>query len=218
MKRRFEWLSGRWALKNLIRLSFPDYWQLNLKDIEISNEAGGAPYILLRGEVHSELAVSISHRGQMAAAAAARCEGARLGIDLELSESRPNSFIEDYFTPNEIAQLKGIPEPEKTILVNLFWSAREAFLKGERIGLRLDTRCLEVKLDSELLFDQKYMDTEWKPFDVLDQREHPARYSGFWQADQERVLTLVWANRAGKHVSGNLCEVKIENHLLNYSV
>ena len=208
-KRRFEWLSGRWALKNLIRLSFSEYANLALKEIEIANEPGGAPFILLHGERIHDLKVSLSHRGGLAAAAVIRCPESRLGIDLELPEPRPRCFIEDYFTANEINFLEFASEPYRNTLVNLFWSAREAFLKGEGIGLRVDTRCLEVRLEANFLSIKNFSDHKWMPFELFDLREKPYRYSGFWQADAEKVLTIFWNNQIRKRSSCNLYEIKI---------
>ena len=209
-KRRYEWLSGRWALKNLVRLSFKEFADLHLKEIEVANEPAGAPYILIKGERIPGLQVSLSHRGGLTAAAALNAQETRLGIDLELPEPRPRCFVEDYFTDNEITFFQMASEPYRATLVNLFWSIREAFLKGEGIGLRLDTRCLEVRLAAAYLSSKNISDHKWESYELLDLRQDTKLYSGFWQADQEKILTIFWKNQLEKSLPGNLIEIKTD--------
>jgi phosphopantetheinyl transferase len=69
-----------------------------------------------------------------------------LGCDLELIEARSDSFIADYFTEYEqtiIAQGRG---DQRDQLVTTLWSAKESALKALQVGLRVDTRSVQIRL------------------------------------------------------------------------
>lgn len=70
-----------------------------------------------------------------------------MGCDLELIESRSDTFLEDYFTFDEQKLVARVPVEDRACVVTLLWSAKESALKALREGLRLDTRSLTVGLE-----------------------------------------------------------------------
>lgn len=115
--------------------------------IVIRNNDLGAP-----SAIHSDQIIpgclSISHSGDWCAATFAP-SGLKVGIDIEKITPRPAGFIQDYFTKKEIALVSPsnvgmLAENWQAERVTLIWSAKEALLKAMGIGLRLDTRQVEV--------------------------------------------------------------------------
>lgn len=145
-KRRADWRLGRWTAKCAVAacLKLPADLPL-LKRIEIIAASTGQPEVVLR-ESAETATISISHRNGIAICAVA-VGNVMLGCDLELIEARSDAFIADYFTQEEqalVAQAAG--ERQRYLLVSLLWSAKESALKAMHVGLRADTRSVEVKM------------------------------------------------------------------------
>jgi 4'-phosphopantetheinyl transferase len=149
-KRRSDWLLGRWTAK----LALASFYQLPaqpevLAEIEIRAEDSGAPVLFHRGE-KSDLAISLSHSSGTAFVTIAP-PGKSLGCDLERIEPRSPAFIEDYCTESELHLIDAVAAEDRPLLVNLIWSAKESVLKLLGIGLRGDTRCISVSIDTRSL-------------------------------------------------------------------
>src|SRR5215831_18930692 len=71
---------------------------------------------------------------------------ARIGCDLELIESRHPAFLSDYFATDEQALVAHTAPNLRDLTVTLLWSGKEGALKAMHLGLRLDTRSLNVCL------------------------------------------------------------------------
>ncbi len=142
-KRRTEWLLGRWAAKFLAH-SLPAYQSYFLDEIEICNSPEGVPRIRLPEEAPSRACLTISHSGDLAFCALAAGDGLAIGADLEKVEPRPASFVEDYFTLQELEQVKACPAELRDLAATLVWSVKESMLKALQVGLRWDTRQVEV--------------------------------------------------------------------------
>ena len=165
-KRRTEYLLRRLVTKHAVaaiigRPTDP----ATLAGIEIRNAASGAPYVCVDG---APLAVEVSitdragwavcetnpasgHPMAIASAAqpgaAGRHQSNRVGCDLELVEPRTAAFVRDFLTETEQRLVASRPAgDERDMTANLVWSAKESALKLLRIGLRRDTRTLEVTL------------------------------------------------------------------------
>jgi 4'-phosphopantetheinyl transferase len=143
-KRRNDWRLGRWTAKCAIAasLKLPNDPR-SLSRIEITPAASGQPEVTLHDQTET-VTISISHRGGLGLCAVALGD-IRLGCDLEMIEPRSDAFTADYFTEKEqkiIAQTSGAERP---LLVSLLWSAKESALKALHVGLRADTRCVEIK-------------------------------------------------------------------------
>jgi 4'-phosphopantetheinyl transferase len=131
-KRRSDWRLGRYAAKSAVGA----FLAVDPTAVEVVAEPGGAPVAWLGG-VRAELELSLSHRAGRALAVTAP-PGKPVGCDLELVEPRSVAFIEQWLAPAESALVRAAPEPDRTWLANLIWSAKEASTKARGQGLRLD--------------------------------------------------------------------------------
>ena len=144
--RQKSWLAGRFAAKSLV--SNVHDGRCRPDQIEIRNDELGAPNAYHAGQPLPGC-LSISHSGDWAAAAYTP-SGPQVGIDLETITPRSEGFIRDYFTEHEVkmvssahaGSLQGTPHSAER--ATLIWSAKEALLKALGIGLRMDTRRVEV--------------------------------------------------------------------------
>lgn len=149
--RRNAWLAGRFTAKSLVAKVYGGRFALN--QIEIRNNELGAPRAF-----HADQPIpgglSISHSGDWSAAAYTPA-GFQVGIDIEHVTQRSAEFIKDYFTVKESLLIfsrngntihpkweQDAHSPEEN--ATLIWSAKEALLKAMGIGLRMDTRQVEV--------------------------------------------------------------------------
>jgi 4'-phosphopantetheinyl transferase len=141
--RRKDWRLGRWTAKRALAacLKLPSDL-LALANLEIRAGASGAPEVFLFNQ-RAPVAISLSHRAGTAMCAVA-LSGPGIGCDLEMIEPRSNAFIADYFTACEQALVERTLEEDRSLLVNLLWSAKESALKALHTGLRLDTNCMDV--------------------------------------------------------------------------
>jgi 4'-phosphopantetheinyl transferase len=182
-KRRTDWRLGRWTAKQAIAscLHWPAHPML-LAQIEIRATFSGAPEALLPG-VTTPFSFSISHRAGMAMCALSSVR-VKLGCDVELVEPRTQSFVTDYFSPEE-QNLVAREAPENTPeVVTLLWSAKESALKALGQGLRLDTRDVIVTP----LEGQPDI-SGWSPLQV--QCPDAQTLHGWWRAMDNFVYTVV---------------------------
>ncbi len=167
LKRRQDWLLGRWTAKQLLQrhLQTTTGQVFALDRLVILAAADGAPdpFLAHAGDslVPLPLSLSISHsHGHGLAAllpqpvtaqgAGAPAGGRRpvLGCDLEIIEPRELNFVHDFFTPGELAAVQSLPPgPDRDTLITVIWSAKEAALKALREGLRLDTRQIDCTIE-----------------------------------------------------------------------
>ena len=137
-KRRSDWRMGRLAAKRLLT----DLVGVHaFHRIQVVAADDGAPEAFVDG-LPLDVSLSISHRGDLAVAATRR--GGRVGCDLERVEPRTARFIGDYFTKSEREAIDRAEPSLRVRQVALTWSAKESALKALRVGLRRDTRRVEV--------------------------------------------------------------------------
>jgi phosphopantetheinyl transferase len=143
-RRRHKWLLGRVALKRVVREELLEQRPSVPPEsaFTVGNEPSGAPYIELEGEGRLPWAVSISHRADLGLGALCTVPGVLLGADLELVEPRDPALVRSFFTQAEQQAVAAAEAPD--LLVARIWSAKEAVLKALGLGLRLDTRQVEV--------------------------------------------------------------------------
>ncbi|HUJ27034.1 MAG TPA: 4'-phosphopantetheinyl transferase superfamily protein [Myxococcales bacterium] len=174
-QRRKDFLLGRWAAKCLIasvlrRTAGPA--------LEVRAAESGQPLAFADG-APLPLSISISHRAGLALAALDE-GGAPIGADLERIEPRSDGFVRDFFTLSEALAVAG---GERALLANLIWSAKESALKALGVGLRADTRSIEIELSPECAGDWHVLRVHGAP----DLR-------GAWRRIGEHVATLVAAS------------------------
>lgn len=188
-KRRNEYLLRRWVGKRTVAAragldTDPDA----LARIEVLNRMTGAPYIAIEGTL-APWDVSLSDRAGSAVAvvgASGAGGSAALGIDLEVVEPRSEGFVTDFLTPAEQEWVRGPaaadPRLGQDAAANLVWSAKEAALKVLRLGLRADTRSVEITVVSEP------RDDGWAPFTAV--QRGGVVMPGWWRRDGVYLLTV----------------------------
>lgn len=185
-KRRADWTLGRWtakcALSAYFRNSGSDIQQLS--DIEIRAADDGAPEAFLSNKP-AQLSISISHSNGVGFCVVSPSNVAA-GCDLEKIESRSKNFISDYFTSEESRLVFDSSAQDQPMIATLIWSAKESAMKALRLGLRLDTRSVEVSLG-------KSEDREnWTPLSVLSKKTGQM-FNGWWRCFEDYVQTVVAA-------------------------
>jgi len=206
-KRRSDWRLGRWTAKRAVAgcLKFPED-SLSLRQIEIIPASTGQPEVILRDQT-ATVTISISHRSGLALCAVAFGD-VSLGCDLEMIEPRSDAFVADYFTEKErelVAQSSG---EGRSLLVSLLWSAKESALKALHVGLRVDTRSVEVRevdMHGQWCAETDRRSTEgalpfqlsnisaanWRSMQV--QFAGGTAFCGWWQRSNNIVRTIVSA-------------------------
>ena len=184
-KRYVEFLTRRYAAKRaLATMLGRDSTAAELARIDIRNHPGGAPYVVIDGET-AAIELSLSDRAGWAVCLVGQPGGALgpLGIDLEIVEPRSRGFVEDFFTAAERDAVLALPEgPPRDEAANLICSAKEAALKVMKVGLRADTREVEVR------YDRAGGPDGWAPLAVT--ARSGAAFSGWWRRDGVFLLTL----------------------------
>jgi 4'-phosphopantetheinyl transferase len=188
-KRRADWRLGRWTAK----LAVSAYCNVPcstecLRRFEIRPETSGAPNVWIRKRP-APLTISLSHRDGAAVCAVAAA-GIELGCDLETVEPRSPAFLADYFTSREQLLVEQAAIADRPRLVALLWSAKESALKALRLGLRLDTRRVEVTGADGWQSSNEAND--WRPLRVTCESRC---YDGWWREAGRLVRTVLAAPR-----------------------
>jgi 4'-phosphopantetheinyl transferase len=174
-KRRAEFLLRRWTAKQAIAAVAG----VGTNRIEVANQPSGAPFALVDG-TPCGYAISLTDRSGWAVCAIA--EGsAPIGCDLELVEPRGDGFVRDFFTEAEQRVVAAAGGDDRWLAATLLWSAKESALKVLGVGLRHDTRTVEIEAGDGT-------GGEWAPFvaRVTDHGELP----GWWRRYREFTLTV----------------------------
>jgi 4'-phosphopantetheinyl transferase len=174
---------GRWTAKRALAAYRPEtLGKRSLSDLEIRTATDGAPQTACDGQA-LPLVLTLSHRGDLAVSAVAAADTA-LGCDLERLEPRSEELMEDFFTEQERTLVAAAGAEEAELLANLVWSAKESALKAMRVGLRMDTRKVEVELPAGDGADG------WCPVSVHHQ-ESGREFVGWWRQISSCVLTIL---------------------------
>lgn len=202
-KRREDWRLGRWTAKSCIAAYAEKSGRSHdLSRIEIRPGPSGAPFAVLL-DTNAFIAISLSHRAGKAMCALAPPK-VSVGCDLELIEARSAGFLWDYFTREEQALVERTSVDQRSLVLNVLWSAKESALKALHQGLSVDTRRLAVsflpetgKLGLESLAinlvdigspGQGSSAAMWRPLRVTFDR---AAFRGWWAVSYPFVRTLV---------------------------
>ena len=202
VKRRRDWLLGRWTAKDLVRTVLAEQYgsRSPAADVVIMADADGAPFVALATDAgalrqgRQPWSLSISHsQGVAFCALMLNQEGAAhaIGADIEFIEPRADNFVRDFFTADEMALVRQASPGGYDALVTAVWSAKEAVLKALRTGLRLDTRQVQCLIHGPLSVTDAW--TAFTPT-VAATVAPDARWSGWWRRPVEYadfVLTMV---------------------------
>jgi len=188
-KRRTEYLLRRYAGKRAVAtaLGMP-FDPMSLHRIGMLNRMGGAPYAEV-DERPAPFDISLTDRAGHAIALLGdpgSMESGSLGVDLEIVEKRSESFVGDYLTAPEQAWVhaqRAVGGQDRwDFAANLLWSAKEAALKVLRVGLRADTRSVEVDVDLTVRSDG------WGHLVMKTARGQV--FPGWWRRDGIFLLTI----------------------------
>lgn len=184
-KRHNEYLTRRWTAKQAIATVLDiERTSASLTRIEVRHRPSGAPFVHVDGRV-AAVDVSLSDRAGWAVCLVGPPGSARsgtLGIDLEIVEPRSDEFVADFFTSAEVEHVRGLPHlGQRHETANLIWSAKEAALKVQQVGLRADTRTVEVQLGDGHRTDG------WAPMNVV---AATGDLPGWWRRDGVFLLTI----------------------------
>ena len=162
-KRRADWLLGRWTAKRAVlsylgdQAACPEGRRFDNStystDVPFAAEAAisivaapdGAPEVL-SPDGPAPAAVSIAHSGGRGLAVAGP-RAAVFGADIETIAPRDPDFLADFFTEREREWVESLGAADRAWGATLVWSAKEAVLKALRVGLREDTRAVEITVE-----------------------------------------------------------------------
>lgn len=179
LPRRRKWLMGRWAAKRvLVDVLGP----VSARELSVLNDESGAPYVERDGRP-LDLSLSISHRGELGLAAVTRAPGTVVGADLEEVLPRELALVRQFFTDAEADAVARAERPD--LVINRIWSAKEAVLKVLGVGLRLDTRLIEVGPETGGEAPEG-----WRPLAVSLRLPVQGRLSLLWRDEGAHVLTV----------------------------
>ncbi len=145
-KRAAEWLTGRAALKRIVRrvAAISGEEPPEEKRIRILQDENGKPLAEFVGMPDRKAPdLSLSHSNGLAMAAAT-IQGAftGIGVDLEKIEVRSDAWVQDYFTQEEIRAAGN--GDARWLELTKRWCLKEAALKAMGTGLRFDLRDISV--------------------------------------------------------------------------
>lgn len=186
VKRRRDWLLGRWTAKRLLQAVLGGGQAIPLSTIVLDNDRRGvpiatAPRALTAGQL------SISH-GHGRAFCGVSMDAYPVGVDLEYVEARREVFVADFFTAAEQRLARIAPSRRRDEIITAIWSGKEAALKALQLGLSVDTRSVTCLLDPAATA------LRWTPFEIaLDRRRLPdlsLSLQGWWRVADGFVYTV----------------------------
>ena len=177
--RRDDWRLGRWTAKHAIAA-----WMgtaVPPASIGIVPRGPDDGFPLIEG-IANPPRISLSHRSGWALVAVAPPDRA-LGCDIELVEPRPSVFVDDWFTAAEREAVRSGSAEHLDLAVTTVWAAKECALKALAMGLRLDTREVDVTLGDLLAPTHG-----WSRFraTTTDERVFP----GWWRRFDRHVVAI----------------------------
>jgi len=152
-KRRHEWLLGRAAAKEAVRMLLEEKLDLVLspKEIEIAPDAYGRPRVKYCGAgIHAcggspdPPSLSIAHSQGTAVALAVLNSCALVGIDLESLTRRREDFEAIAFSPDERRLLAALPPDSRQEWALRMWCAKEAVGKALGRGLSAGLQAFHI--------------------------------------------------------------------------
>jgi len=198
-KRRQEWLLGRCAAKDAVRMLIRRRHAIDLcpADVEIVSNASGMPEV--RGSWVARLGVhpvvSLSHSSGTAVALAALDPGWLVGIDLEALVPA-GSFEDLAFVDGERQVLSGLPDEQLPEWFMRLWCAKESVAKALGEGLTHGLHAVQataVKTESGLV-EVEIRDGLLQRFPELTGKTvaaHTARHKDF-------ICSLVYQRKQGR--------------------
>jgi len=147
-KRRHEWLLGRCAAKDAVRVLVKEHFGVDLcpADVEIVPDGYGRPQVAgaWTRQIGITPAVSISHTRGLAVALASLEPGQMVGIDIESLTHSRDDFQSVAFSEPERQILAGIPHDVRDEWSLRMWCAKEAVAKALGRGFTGGMQALQI--------------------------------------------------------------------------
>ena len=147
-KRRHEWLLGRCAAKDAVRLLLERHMGVHLSpaDVEIVPDPYGRPRVegAWTARLRIQPAISIAHSHGVAVALAALDPGQLVGIDLESLAQRREGFEAIAFGPDERKLLGAVRQDLRQEWALRMWCAKEAVGKALGRGLSAGMQAFHI--------------------------------------------------------------------------
>lgn len=139
-RRRREWLLGRLAAKNAVRLFAKKQYRIRVTttDVEIATDRYGRPTVegKIAEEIDGDISISISHSGGEAVALAGKCgDHGGVGIDIERVDQSCAGLETGILDAKEQALFSAIPASERDEWLLRLWCAKEAVAKAIGRGM-----------------------------------------------------------------------------------
>jgi 4'-phosphopantetheinyl transferase len=129
----------------VLRLILAQYLGLKPGEIVITIAEFGKPYVSKSININ-DLTFNLSHSGEMCLLAVSR--GREIGVDVE--RLRDDVAVEDlatrYFSNEEIAELRALPNALRRLGFFLCWTRKEAYVKAKPLGLQIPLDQFSVSL------------------------------------------------------------------------
>ncbi len=149
-QRRREWISGRIAAKEAVKLLISRLANFELcpADILIASDESGKPWV--QGDFINNLGwaplISLTHKGENVMAIAAHPSvGLSIGVDMEEATAREEDFDRLALSDQEQEMLRLAPKEKKEEIIALLWAAKEAAAKASGLGLRNNPKSVEIR-------------------------------------------------------------------------
>jgi 4'-phosphopantetheinyl transferase len=146
-----------------LRILIGHYLQKAPSEIKFSYGPNGKPF--LAGEGAVDLRFNLSHSHGLAVYAVTN--GREIGVDLEYNSENMDieAIAERFFSAQEIAALKSLPDHEKSKAFFACWTRKEAYIKAQGKGLSVLLNSFSVSL------------IPGKPAELLDVQSDPIESS-----------------------------------------
>ncbi len=134
-KRKIDWLLGRIAAKDAVRMLIKNGIGRNLgpHDVEIHSHADRSPYAIIKDKAIPAVAISITHTNGKGIALATFVDPnhpGNPGIDAETISPRDTDFASSFMQPSELKHLASYPSAALNAEITRIWTAKESMYKA----------------------------------------------------------------------------------------
>jgi 4'-phosphopantetheinyl transferase len=144
-----------------LRTVLAGYLPAHPREITFRYGPQGKPSITNSSAAEINLSFNMAHSGSLALVAVGR--RTHIGIDVEeiRADLAETKIAEDFFSTNEIEQLRSLPASKQLQAFFTCWTRKEAFLKAKGVGLSqaLDQFSVTVDPDDRA----RLLETTWDP-------------------------------------------------------
>ncbi|MBX3150056.1 polyketide synthase dehydratase domain-containing protein [Candidatus Obscuribacterales bacterium] len=146
-KRKTDWLHGRIAAKEAVRMLVKERLgrEIGMLDIEISNDFDRRPLVAVSGGI-AGLSISISHTDGIAVALASFLSDGKPGVDAEKIQTRDPDLADRFLTVDESGYLNSCASHSRDTELTRLWSAKEAVYKS--LGGEFELTSFEIDVSS----------------------------------------------------------------------